>query len=679
MKISQSSTQFKIEQRFRTRIFIFTGLFLTVAAVCVFQLINLQVVQGYENSVLAKKFVSRQEFTAAPRGFIYDRSMDVDQPLVQNIHYIDYNIVPARFASYEEGLNFIKRFAAITGTPLSDYQELTSKTGWKNAVRKNKAVTLITRLSRRQQERLAEFQLDSSVGQFTTNHLRYYSMGPALAHVTGYIGLPSRRELDLKLALPYQMLGKDGIEAVYDAELRGTDGIRVRHRILDSEEQISRSEQGNHLILNIQREVQGAGYRALTNSGRRGAAVAIRPATGEIVAMVSTPTFDPNILSSGSGEVRAEHIEKVRDHKAFLNLGIQTKFPPASTLKPLVALAALETSDPAQVNEHLEYKCPGRWTLKSTLKSVPDSVFYCHQASGHGTNDMIGAIAHSCNVYFYQLGYKIGPTPIIEFSRAFGLDKKTGIDLPGEVQGFVPDQRWKQITWSSRWYDGDTINLSIGQGFMEVTPIALAMMISGLVNEGRMMKPHILHEVRDPVSNRVIRKVRPEVLRTVRMSPAHADVVKRGMRAVITEGTGRYLNQPNIVPIAGKTGTAQTRSTRTGRDHAWFVGFAPFGAPPEDQLVVAVFVEYGIAGSASAAPVALEMFKAAYPDYQGPEPPPVRPHLHPDHNQIQIPRQGFPAGVNQNPPAQNGEETVLDPGGPALTQDPDNGTGGENL
>ena len=632
---TRSSTEFRLERRFHVRIYFFTALVLFLSVVCVLQLGNLQVLHGAENHVLSRKFVSKQEFKEAPRGFIYDRNMNLDKPLVQNILYIDFNMYPGRFKTREEGVEFLKRFCAIMGYPLAKYADILEPDKWKELSRKNEEVTLVHRLSRAQQVRLASLQLPGSKTQFVTRFLRYYTMGPALAHVTGYTGSPSKREIKEGKALPYQTLGKAGVEDFYDTDLRGKDGILVRNKVLDSEETIERSQQGNHLILNIDRNVQAAAYEALIKSGKRGAAIAIRPATGEVMALVSAPTYDPNILSSGTGDVRSEHIRKVRLYNGFLNLAIQTKFPPASTFKPLVALAGLESFPDDFVSKRTKFHCPGRWSLESSVAGVPDSVYYCHKASGHGMNNMIGAIAHSCNVYFYRLGYKIGPTPIIELSKALGLDKKSGIDLPGEVQGFVPDQKWKQITWSSRWYDGDTINLSIGQGFMQTTPIELAVMYAAILNGGKVLRPHVLREVRDSYNGRIVRKVRPEKIAEVPLSRNHIETIEKGMRAMVTAGTASYLNRKDMVPVAGKTGTAQTRSERTGRDHAWFVGFAPYGAPVEEQMVVVIFVEYGVAGSYSAAPVAMKMFEAAYPNWDRPLPedPAKEMAIHPEHNE----------------------------------------------
>lgn len=621
-----TSISFRLEQRFQSRLSFLTISLFVIGGIFILQLLNLQLIEGSDNRLLAKKFVSRQEFKVAPRGFIFDRNLSVDDPLVYNINYIDYAIFPSRFPNRKAGITYLQNFAKIMGRSFSEFEEIIEPKNWRRLTRRNEKVILIHRISRQEQERLATFELDSRYGSFETEYLRYYRMGPAMAHVTGYTGLPSRRDLDQKLALPYQILGKDGVEAFYDNELRGKDGITIQNKIFDSRERLSRSQQGNHIVLNIDQKLQAAAYRSLVNSGKRGTVIVMKAETGELLALVSAPTFDPNILSSVEGAKRNSHYQQVIKHNGFLNIGIQARFPPASTFKPLVALAALERGNPLEINRDLKYTCPGHWKLKSTMESVPDSIFYCHRKSGHGTLDMVHAIAESCNVYFYNLGYKIGPTPIIDYSRMFGLDRETGIDLPGELKGFVPDQRWKQIRWSSRWYDGDTVNTAIGQGFLEVTPIELAVLYAALANNGKIVKPTLLSEIRDPETGRLLRKVNPQIQQTLNLSLEHLRVVQEGLRAVIYTGTGRYLNQPNLVPTAGKTGTVQTRSGRKGIDHAWFAGYAPYGDQyQKDRVVVVVFVEHGRAGSASAVPIAADVLKVAFPDWKDSQPVPFIP------------------------------------------------------
>ena len=617
MSSGGSSTGFRLEQRFQSRLYFLTVSIFVIAGIFIFQLFNLQLLQGAENRILAKKFVSRQEFKVAPRGFIFDRHLNVEEPLVYNINYVDYAIFPSRFPNRKAGLDYLQTFARLMGFSDSKYDDIIEPSNWKRLVQRNEKAVLIHKVSRKEQERLATFQLDLRYGGFETEYLRYYRMGPALAHVSGYTGLPTRRELEQKLALPYQVLGKGGVEAFYDSELRGRDGVIVQSRIFDSRERLSRSRQGNHIVLTIDQKVQKAAYNALLKSGKPGTVIVMHAESGELLALASNPTFDPNILSSIEGEDRNRHYEQVNQHRGFLNLATQARFPPASTFKPLVALAALERGNPLEINKELTFTCPGSWKLKSTMDSVPDSVFYCHNRGGHGTLDMVRAIAESCNVYFYNLGYKIGPSPIIDFARMFGLDRETGIDLPAEQKGFVPDQRWKQIRWSSRWYDGDTVNTAIGQGFLEITPMEQAVLYAAFANNGKIVIPHLLREVRDPESGRLLRRTDPQILRTLNLSREHLRTIQEGLRAVVHIGTGRYLNQKDIATAAGKTGTVQTRSGRKGIDHAWFAGYAP--AQDEyarDRVVVVVFVEHGRAGSAAAVPIAADVLRAVFPDWK---------------------------------------------------------------
>lgn len=620
---SKSATEFRLEQKFQARLYFYTGGILIVFALFLIQLGNLQLVWGYENRILAKRFVSRQEFSAAPRGLMYDRhykSAGFSKPLVQNRNYIDYIIFPSRFETREEGLAFIKKFCHVMGRPFQEYRKYTTKRNWNKLVNKNMSITMLTRITRKEHERLAEFRMVTRYGDFVSNHLRYYTMGPALAHVTGYIGLPNRRELDKGKALSYQYIGKTGLEAVYDQDVRGKDGIRLKHRIIDSEEQISSTEHGNNLVLAIDREVQAVAYRSIVDAGKRATAIAMNAGTGEILALVSYPTFDPNLLSSGSSEQRSDHYRTVMRHKGFLNLAIQGKFPPASTFKPIVALAGMEGTNQRKfkVDENTSFTCPGRFVLRASIAGAANTEFWCWNTSGHGTLNLVQSLQHSCNVYYYNLGYRIGPTTITQFSRSLGLDKETGIDLPGETSGFVPSKRWKQQRFSNRWYDGDTVNMSIGQGFLETTPIGMAQALAAIVNRGKIYRPHLLKEVRDPVTDRVLRRVQPELVRELPLKPESLDLVQKGMRLVITSGTARSIYRRDMVPIAGKTGTAQTRSKTKGKNHAWFIGFAPYDGLPEETVVVAVFVEHGKAGGLSAAPIAMEMLKAAFPKWAPP-------------------------------------------------------------
>ena len=613
--MSQTVQGFYIERRFRRRLYTLTVLMFIVIFCFVLKLASLQLLYGYENRVLAKKFVSHQEFTVAPRGLFFDRNYNLkDQPLVQNLRFVDFIINPDQFKNKQEAEKYVKTFSKVMGKNYENYRRFFEPKTWKQILRKNHFITLLERMTRSEHERIAVFRLANSKGNYAVKYLRHYSMGPAMAHVSGFIGLPSSKEISKKLALSYQTIGKDGLEAIYDSYLRGRDGIRVRHRTVNHEEQISTTQQGDNIVLTIEKKIQAAAYRALSSAGKAGAVVAMRAGTGEVIAMVSYPAFDPNILSSGNTKQRSQHIKNVRQHKAFLNLAVQAKFPPASLFKPLLALAALDNTKSNKIfTKDTSYQCRGSFTLKSSYASIPDTKFKCWGFHNH--QNMIDAIANSCNVYFYNLGYQLGYPSIIKYSRDFGLDKATGIDLFGEVDGFVPDPNWKQRHLSNSWYDGDTVNLSIGQGFLQTTPLQIAVLYSALANRGKIYKPYLVKEIRSSIDNRRIKNFRPKLLREIPLSQSSLQVIHAGMRKAVTHGTARRLAYIPV-PIAGKTGTAQTRSRKKSKDHAWFAGFAPFDAPIKDKIVVVVFVEYGLAGATTGVPIAAEIFKTTFSNWK---------------------------------------------------------------
>jgi penicillin-binding protein 2 len=240
-----------------------------------------------------------------------------------------------------------------------------------------------------------------------------------------------------------------------------------------------------------------------------------------------------------------------------------------------------------------------------------DKDFYCYGT--HGGNDLYRAIAKSCSAYFYNMGYKIGPTSILKYAELFGYSAKSEIDLPGEVAGFIPSKKWKQKKFEQPWFDGDTINLSIGQGFITVTPIEIAGLLQAIVNNGTVYRPHVVKEVWSPDCTKKLLEVKRRKLREIPISAETLNTVKTGMRLSVLEGTSQRLKGLKC-PVAGKTGTAQTHSTRkdNSSQHAWFAGFAPFDGDPKNAVVVVVMIEYGVTGAATAVPVAEQAFQKMF-------------------------------------------------------------------
>jgi penicillin-binding protein 2 len=618
---TKSLTEHKIAERHRNRIWAFAMVVITFISLFIFQLFKLQIINGNENSLKAERFVRKSESVPATRGQIYDRNFvtpEVSTPLVSNSSSLDVILNTNQLKNDPKRIKeFVFEFCKFLGIPFEYYYNDLQEPKFSKKIKSREPFVLLEGISKEQQERISVFDSINKNVIMIASPTRNYNMGPALAHVTGYVGKPTTKDIQDRDIKTYQLVGKGGIEAQYDKELRGMDGFRIQKRNSDGEIEeervIEHAVSGNNIILTIDKDIQIAAYRAL--KGVRGTLIALKPSTGEIIAMASNPSYDPNLLSGKNKTEKANHFKRVTKNGGFLNLAIQSKFPPASTFKTLVAIAGLESEHRIHYDPSQEYNCKGSFTLKSTYAGVPDQEFKCWEPKGHGTNNLAHALEKSCSVYFYHLGYKLGAEPILSYSRLFGLDKKSGIDLPGELNGFIPSSEWKKRSYGTKWFDGDTINLSIGQGFITSTPMEIALFYMGIVNYGKIYQPHLLKEIRNPIDNSTVLKVDPVVIRDVPLKRSTIDSVREGLFLVGYSGTASgVLNQPNLPEIAGKTGTAQTRRRGvSASNHAWFVGFAPYNAPPDQQLLVLTFVEYGMGGSMRAAPVAREVFKAAYP------------------------------------------------------------------
>ena len=597
----QTSLKAKMLEAFRARMYVYTAGIALFFIIILFQLINLQLVKGSEYTLKAKYNMENNIPIPATRGEIYDKSFKPGRGnviLASNRPSFNITSIPASFESKKKFRTTALRLAKLLGVSVEEILEETKgKNPWERIV-------LVEDVDFNMIVKIASHKHLFPHIDWEDAPVRVYNHGELFSHVTGYIGSINQKEysrLREKGYRNYHKIGKSGIEKEYDTLLRGTDGylrriVDVRNRT-EGEAVGLHPVSGNNLVLTLDYDVQKAAHEALGD--KNGAVIVINPGTGEILSLVSKPDYDPNRMVSriNSKEIRKMLLDKQRP---FLNRVIRAKYPPASTFILVTAISALETekSYPGKT-----YFCPGKYTLKG----YRDKDFYDFQA--HGTVDLYGAIAKSCCVYFYNLGYKVGPTDILRYASYFGLNEKSGIDLPGELAGFIPSKKWKMRIFGQPWFDGDTINLSIGQGFLNVTPVGMANFISAIVNKGIVYKPHIVREIRSPDNSRVIRKQEREKLREIPLSPLTIRTVQLGMRMGVTGGTSMRLKYLKV-PVAGKTGSAQTRSNRTEKysQHAWFVGFGPYGGAPEKSVVMAVLVEYGIAGAASAVPIAERIF-----------------------------------------------------------------------
>jgi penicillin-binding protein 2 len=428
---------------------------------------------------------------------------------------------------------------------------------------------------------------------------RLYPQNGMAAHVIGYTGEISEQELDNPQYAKYNagdVIGKFGLERQYNDELMGVNGQRqvmvdnrgnVR-KVLGMKEAIP----GHDMQLTLDLDLQAVAE--LTMEGRNGAVVAIDPRTGEILAMVSRPTFDPNKFTA---RIRAADWKEIAENPAhpLINRAIQAQLAPGSTFKPIVALAGLETGS---IDDHFGAHCSGGATFYGRY-------FKCHEKKGHGGVTLHRGIAVSCDVYFYNVGNKTGIDNIAHYAEELGLSRKTGVDLPQEKDGVMPSSRWKLRNFREKWYAGETISVAIGQGAVTVTPLQLARAYAGIAMGGVVPVPHLLRSQTG--------KLQPHI---VKLDPDNVKKVIDGTYAVVNEGgTGGRARLPNI-EVCGKTGTAQLASNeflkgnkqKNMRDNAWFVGYAPRSAP---EIVVVALFENGEHGN-FAAPIVRDVLKAYF-------------------------------------------------------------------
>ncbi len=446
--------------------------------------------------------------------------------------------------------------------------------------------------------------------------LRDYPLGPVLAHVLGYVGPVAERELngDPLLELPEFRTGKNGIERVYDQALRGRAGIsRFEVNALGREiKELHRhdGEAGHDLTLTIDLDLQRYVHARLAGE-QSGAVVVLDVHTGDVLALASVPSFEPGAFVNGLSRDSWRELT-TNINTPLVNKAIGGQYPPGSTFKMIVALAALEAG---VTGPDYEVFCPGSVRLG-------DHQFHCWKRWGHGRLSLVQAIAQSCDVYFYDLARHLGVDAIADMARRFGLGETLGIDLPGERPGLVPDRGWKRATRGVPWQLGETLITGIGQGYMQATPLQLAVMTARIANGGRAVSPRL---VRARAAAEAAATVEPPA--ALGISEWSFRFVRQGMYEVVNgeRGTARQASLGNpAVALAGKTGTSQVRrishaerSTTVRknedkpweeRDHALFVAFAPYAEP---RYALAVVVEHGGSGAQTAAPIARDIMAKA--------------------------------------------------------------------
>lgn len=434
---------------------------------------------------------------------------------------------------------------------------------------------------------------------------RLYTGAEAIAHIMGYVGVVTQEEIDFSNG-EYRQIdtkGKVGIESIYENLLRGEPGLKqvevdasgLERKIFATRPAVA----GSKLTLTVDSSLQSVAYdalkKAVDNNGKKGGSVVvIEPMSGEILALASYPSFDPNIFTAQRDSERI--ITLLNDvNKPLYNRVIAGEYPSGSTIKPLVASAALEES----------IITPST-TFLSTGGIYAGSQFFADwKAGGHGLTNVYKAIAESVNTFFYLIGggstnqSGLGITRLADYYHRFGLGEKTNIDLPSEKTGFVPDPTWKLKIMNDHWYRGDTYNISIGQGNLQVTPIQLAVAYGALATDGRLVEPHLLKQVTYPSGE--IRTEAPLPRGNVGLKKDTLAIIQQAMRQTVTSGSARSLASLPV-EVSGKTGTAQTGNTTN--THAWFAGYT---SGKKNNIVIVALVENGGEGSSVAVPIAREV------------------------------------------------------------------------
>ncbi|TVR69791.1 MAG: penicillin-binding protein 2 [Spirochaetaceae bacterium] len=541
---------------------------------------QMQVLEGYIYQDRAQETAQRSEPVFAQRGQIFDRFYD--EPLATNRNSFTITVIPADLPQgrQEEVITAVAELFNRDPAFVLDRYRTTARGRFQ-------PVEIVGNLSLREITALAE-NIQSFPGvSWYSKPERVYPFGELTANLVGYVGDITTQELQVLFNEGYTataVIGKIGAEQQYDQVLRGTDGRRFRlfdaqGRRVGDDERIIPPVQGSNLVLTIDRSLQKLAQEAL--GPRIGSVVVMRPYNGEILAMVTYPRFDPNRFIGPGSSVEVQRLS--RDQRSpFLNRPVQSSASPASTFKIVMSTAVLEEKA-FPVEE--EINCTGQFPYGNR-------VFNDWLEYGHGPVNLASALAQSCNIYYYTMGTsRLTVDQIIDHSYRLGLGSPTGIDISGESSGLVPSPAWKEQFRNARWVGGDTVNLSIGQGFLQVTPLQMAVMVSTIVNNGITYRPHILRETRDPVTGNVITRTQPEVIRDAELSGGTLRDIRAHMRKVITDGTARVVITTNSVDVAGKTGTGQIGVEE--HYHSWFVAYAPHGenVPVEDTIAVVVMVD----------------------------------------------------------------------------------------
>jgi penicillin-binding protein 2 len=594
--------------RFRLRLGLAAVFVLALFALLAARFVYLQVLQREHYTTLAEANRISIVPVVPNRGLILDRNGVV---LAGNFSAYTLEITPARVQDLDQLIKDLSEVVEIAPKDLRRFKRLQEES------KSFESLPIRTRLSDEEAARFAANRYRFPSVEIKARPFRHYPLGEQVSHVIGYIGRINDRDIDeLKESGRYanyrgsDYVGRTGIEKAYEEELHGVTGfeeveVDASGRALRT---LSRTPPvaGNNLTLSLDSKLQAVAEEAFGDF--RGALVAIDPATGGVLALVSKPGFDPNLFVEGIDPQNWKALNESPD-RPLNNRALRGMYPPGSTIKPFMALGALELKL-RRPDETISD--PGFYTLPGKSHRYRD-----WKPGGHGSVDLHKSVVVSCDTYYYGLAVDMGIDAIHKFLSQFGFGTRTGIDLEGELGGLLPSQEWKRKRFKERWYAGDTVSVGIGQGYLLATPLQLAFATAVMANNGTAFRPHVVKEVEDAVTGDLRgigvapAYVAPFKLENVRLvKDAMVDVTRPG-------GTAAKAGQNAGYEFAGKTGTAQVVAMKQGekydeskvreehRDHALFVAYAPADAP---RIALAILVENGGHGGATAAPIARTVF-----------------------------------------------------------------------
>jgi penicillin-binding protein 2 len=631
-----------------------------VFLVLVGQLWRLQMLQGdyYQQAADVNRF--RLERSPAPRGVIYDRRGHL---LARNMPQITVSVIPAYLPEDpSERRALLARLSDLIDMPMTVLLRNVMPEGVADPMLEPdsnlepgileileeaerapyRPAALKTGISREVAMILEEEHLDWPGVLVQVEPAREYLFGPLMAHVLGYVGPIPEEQAETYEALGYDpnrhQVGLTGVEYTFETDLSGQDGQKLVEVDVAGREVRTAGESkvaipGHNLTLTLDLGLQQAMADILqrglrTYYRKQGVAIAMDPQTGEILGMVSLPTYDNNDFTGG---ISAEALGALQEdpERPLVNHGISGMFPPGSTFKIIVAAAALQEQ---VITNDSRFHCGGILWLPNRFYPEDPSLaqpFYCwvhHDYHGqHGSLSIVSALGQSCDIFFYQVGggYRdrfegLGEDRLGYYAELFGLGALTGIELPGEAPGLVPNVKWKRVNYSESWVTGDTYNMAIGQGFVLATPLQMLGATATVANGGTVYRPQIVRDIRDGEGH-VVQAFTPDVVRQVPVSPKNFDIVRQGMRAAVAGAgaTAWAIDVPGVA-VAGKTGTAEFFIDRNkdgipDRDrqgnlptHAWFLAFAPYENP---EIALVVFVFGGGEGSGTAVPIANDILE----------------------------------------------------------------------